>query len=151
MYLPALFLRFVVLMLRLNIYDLLDDLIESYYIPFVDFSDEEYFPEGFGFDFAGLDEEPKASGRFRFLTPSKVVGVGPVEEAENAGPEGGATCSTRTTCPGSLSSAEGLVNRRFASIPQSATLSCTWRPLPELFKGSASILSAISAGGSIRY
>jgi len=38
-------LRFLVLMIRLNIYDAVDDILDSYYIFMVDFADEEYFPE----------------------------------------------------------------------------------------------------------
>lgn len=43
----ALSLRFGVLMLRLNIYDFLDDAIDSYYIFVCDFDDDEYFSELF--------------------------------------------------------------------------------------------------------
>ena len=43
----ALALRFGVLMLRLNIYDLLDDILDSYYIFVCDFDDDEYFSELF--------------------------------------------------------------------------------------------------------
>jgi hypothetical protein len=38
-------LRFVLLMLRLNIYDGVDDILDSYYIVFVDFDEDEYFLE----------------------------------------------------------------------------------------------------------
>lgn len=36
-------LRFVLLMARLNIYDGVDDILDSYYILFIDFDEEEYF------------------------------------------------------------------------------------------------------------
>lgn len=38
-------LRFLVLMIRLNIYDTVDDILDSYYIFMADFDEEEYFPE----------------------------------------------------------------------------------------------------------
>ena len=38
----AFFLRFLVLMIRLNIYDCVDDVLDSYYISMVDFDEEEY-------------------------------------------------------------------------------------------------------------
>jgi hypothetical protein len=41
----GLLLRFLVLMARLNLYDFLDDLLDSYYIFFCDFDDEEYFSD----------------------------------------------------------------------------------------------------------
>jgi hypothetical protein len=41
----ALFLRFVVLVIRLNMYDFLDDVLDSYYIFLCDFDDDEYFSE----------------------------------------------------------------------------------------------------------
>ena len=41
----ALFLRFVVLMIRLNMYDFLDDVLDSYYIFMCDFDDDEYLAE----------------------------------------------------------------------------------------------------------
>ena len=41
----ALTLRFLVLMIRLNIYDTVDDILDSYYIFMADFDEEEYFPE----------------------------------------------------------------------------------------------------------
>lgn len=40
-------LRFVLLMMRLNIYDGVDDILDSYYIAFVDFDEDEYFLETF--------------------------------------------------------------------------------------------------------
>jgi hypothetical protein len=43
----ALVLRFGVLMIRLNIYDFLDDVLDSYYIFVCDFDDDEYFTELF--------------------------------------------------------------------------------------------------------
>jgi len=43
----AFVLRFLVLMLRLNIYDLVDDCLDSYYIFIGDFDDDEYFLEFF--------------------------------------------------------------------------------------------------------
>lgn len=39
----GLFLRFGVLIVRLNIYDGLDDVLDSYYLFFCDFNDDEYF------------------------------------------------------------------------------------------------------------
>lgn len=41
----AFVLRFLVLMVRLNIYDAVDDIIDSYYIFLVDFEEEEYFSD----------------------------------------------------------------------------------------------------------
>ena len=48
----ALFLRFFLLLFRLNIYDGLDDFLDSYYIFFIDFDEDSYFDEIFvSFDF----------------------------------------------------------------------------------------------------
>ena len=41
----GLLLRFIVLMARLNLYDFLDDLLDSYYIFVCDFDDDEYFSD----------------------------------------------------------------------------------------------------------
>jgi hypothetical protein len=41
----ALFLRFFILLFRLNVYDTLDDFYDSYYIYVGDFDDDEYFTE----------------------------------------------------------------------------------------------------------
>jgi hypothetical protein len=43
----ALSLRYIVLMIRLNIYDFLDDVLDSYYIFLCDFDDDEYFVDLF--------------------------------------------------------------------------------------------------------
>jgi hypothetical protein len=43
----ALFLRFFILLFRLNVYDTLDDFYDSYYIYVGDFDDDEYFFEMF--------------------------------------------------------------------------------------------------------
>ena len=43
----ALFLRFFLLLFRLNIYDGLDDFLDSYYIFFCDFNDDTYYDEMF--------------------------------------------------------------------------------------------------------
>jgi hypothetical protein len=43
----ALFLRFFILLFRLNVYDTLDDFYDSYYIFIGDFDDDEYFSELF--------------------------------------------------------------------------------------------------------
>lgn len=43
----AFVLRFVVLMIRLNIYDGVDDILDSYYIFMADFEEEEYFSDTF--------------------------------------------------------------------------------------------------------
>jgi len=43
----ALFLRFFILLFRLNVYDTLDDFYDSYYIFVGDFDDDEYFNELF--------------------------------------------------------------------------------------------------------
>lgn len=45
----ALFLRFFLLMFRLNIYDGLDDFLDSYYIFFIDFDEDSYLDELFYF------------------------------------------------------------------------------------------------------
>lgn len=50
----ALFLRFIVLMIRLNMYDFLDDVLDSYYIFLCDFDDDEYFVETLFFIFGCL-------------------------------------------------------------------------------------------------
>jgi len=49
----ALFLRFFILLFRLNVYDTLDDFYDSYYIFLADFDDDEYFSEVF-FSMYGL-------------------------------------------------------------------------------------------------
>lgn len=49
----ALFLRFFILLFRLNVYDTLDDFYDSYYIFVGDFDDDEYFSELF-FSFSGF-------------------------------------------------------------------------------------------------
>jgi hypothetical protein len=41
----ALFLRFFLLIFRLNIYDGLDDFLDSYFIFFIDFDEDSYFDE----------------------------------------------------------------------------------------------------------
>jgi len=41
----GLLLRFIVLMARLNLYDFLDDLLDSYYLFVCDFDDDEYFSD----------------------------------------------------------------------------------------------------------
>lgn len=43
----ALFLRFFILLFRLNVYDTLDDFYDSYYIYVGDFDDDEYLNEAF--------------------------------------------------------------------------------------------------------
>jgi hypothetical protein len=43
----SLFLRFFVLLFRLNVYDTLDDFYDSYYIFLCDFDDDEYMSELF--------------------------------------------------------------------------------------------------------
>ena len=43
----ALFLRFFILLFRLNVYDTLDDFYDSYYIFLGDFDEDEYFGELF--------------------------------------------------------------------------------------------------------
>ena len=43
----SLMLRFYVLIFRMNVYDLLDDVLDSYYIFVGDFDDDEYFTELF--------------------------------------------------------------------------------------------------------
>jgi hypothetical protein len=45
----ALFLRFFLLVFRLNIYDGLDDFLDSYYIFFIDFDEDNYFDESLFF------------------------------------------------------------------------------------------------------
>jgi hypothetical protein len=41
----SIFLRFYLLALRINIYDFLDDVMDSYYCLLIDFDDDEYFSE----------------------------------------------------------------------------------------------------------
>jgi hypothetical protein len=43
----AFVLRYIILIARLNIYDLNDDILDSYYIFLGDFDDDEYFMETF--------------------------------------------------------------------------------------------------------
>jgi len=43
----SLMLRFYVLVLRINIYDIFDDILDSYYVLIIDFDDDEYFSELF--------------------------------------------------------------------------------------------------------
>jgi hypothetical protein len=43
----AFVMRFLVLMVRLNIYDGVDDVLDSYYIFMADFEEEEYFSDTF--------------------------------------------------------------------------------------------------------
>jgi len=40
-------LRFYVLVFRLNLYDIFDDILDSYYVLIIDFDDDEYFSELF--------------------------------------------------------------------------------------------------------
>jgi hypothetical protein len=40
-------LRFYVLVFRINIYDIFDDILDSYYIFIIDFDDDEYINELF--------------------------------------------------------------------------------------------------------
>tara|TARA_B110000046_G_scaffold128053_1_gene134442 strand:- start:5173 stop:5463 length:291 start_codon:yes stop_codon:yes gene_type:complete len=51
--------RFLTLVLRLNIYDTMDDIHDSYYIFFEDFGDDEYYAETLfsrlGFSFFDID------------------------------------------------------------------------------------------------
>lgn len=50
----ALFLRFFLLIFRLNIYDGLDDFLDSYYIFFIDFDEDSYIDESFWYSFGNL-------------------------------------------------------------------------------------------------
>lgn len=62
----ALFLRFFILLFRLNVYDTLDDFYDSYYIFVGDFDDDEYFNEMF-FSMYGLlffDPDANDDGAF---------------------------------------------------------------------------------------
>jgi hypothetical protein len=43
----SLILRFYVLVFRLNLYDVLDDILDSFYVLIIDFDDDEYFSELF--------------------------------------------------------------------------------------------------------
>jgi hypothetical protein len=43
----SLMLRFYVLVFRLNLYDFIDDILDSYYVIIIDFDDDEYFSELF--------------------------------------------------------------------------------------------------------
>jgi hypothetical protein len=57
----SLFLRFFVLLFRLNVYDTLDDFYDSYYIFLCDFDDDEYLGElffsSYGLFFFDIDNE----------------------------------------------------------------------------------------------
>jgi len=58
-------LRFLLLMVRLNLYDFNDDLLESLFVFFVDFDEEEYFmetlPNGSSFSFFDTDVQDDRS------------------------------------------------------------------------------------------
>lgn len=58
----GLFLRFFVLLFRLNVYDTLDDFYDSYYIYIGDFDDDEYYHEVFFsmFSFVFYDFDPNS-------------------------------------------------------------------------------------------
>jgi|TARA_B110000211_G_scaffold235011_1_gene308404 hypothetical protein len=43
----SIILRFYVLVFRLNLYDVFDDILDSYYVLIIDFDDDEYFSELF--------------------------------------------------------------------------------------------------------
>jgi len=43
----SILLRFYVLVFRLNLYDVFDDILDSYYVLIIDFDDDEYFSELF--------------------------------------------------------------------------------------------------------
>ena len=43
----SIMLRFYVLVFRINIYDIFDDILDSYYVFIIDFDDDEYFNELF--------------------------------------------------------------------------------------------------------
>ena len=43
----SIMLRFYLLVLRINLYDLIDDILDSYYVVLIDFDDDEYFSELF--------------------------------------------------------------------------------------------------------
>jgi len=61
----SLFLRFFVLLFRLNVYDTLDDFYDSYYIFLCDFDDDEYVNElffsGYSFWFFSIDNNDDAN------------------------------------------------------------------------------------------
>ena len=68
----ALFLRFFILLFRINIYDILDDFYDSYYIYLADFDDDEYYNETFfdSFFFFNFDFDNKDDKSFSFENES---------------------------------------------------------------------------------
>lgn len=60
-------LRFLVLMIRLNIYDGIDDILDSYYIFLADFEEEEYFTDSFFSLFATLSFDTDVNDDRSFL------------------------------------------------------------------------------------
>ena len=60
-------LRFVVLMGRLNIYDGIDDALDSYYIFMADFEEEEYFPDAFFSLFSSMSFDTDVNDDRSFL------------------------------------------------------------------------------------
>ena len=60
-------LRFLVLMIRLNIYDGIDDILDSYYIFLADFEEEEYFSDSFFSLFATLTFDTDVNDDRSFL------------------------------------------------------------------------------------
>jgi hypothetical protein len=60
-------LRFVVLIGRLNIYDSVDDILDSYYIFMTDFEEEEYFSDAFFSIFSVLSFDTDVNDDRSFL------------------------------------------------------------------------------------
>jgi hypothetical protein len=63
----AFVLRFVVLIGRLNIYDSVDDILDSYYIFMTDFEEEEYFSDAFFSIFSVLSFDTDVNDDRSFL------------------------------------------------------------------------------------
>jgi hypothetical protein len=60
-------LRFMVLMIRLNIYDGIDDALDSYYIFMADFEEEEYLSDSFFSLFSSLSFDADLNDDRSFL------------------------------------------------------------------------------------
>ena len=64
--------RFLVLMIRLNIYDGIDDILDSYYIFLADFEEEEYFTDSFFSLFSTLSFDTDVNDDRSFLFEDEV-------------------------------------------------------------------------------
>jgi len=72
----ALTLRFLVLMIRLNIYDGVDDVLDSYYIFVADFDEDEYFTDLFFSIFTTLFFDNDVNDDRSFLFEDEIDFIG---------------------------------------------------------------------------